>query len=159
MSHIIVQFAADKKLAPAKKLLCHWAEQALAGRAENHDVTIRIVDIAEMSTLNETYRRKSGPTNVLSFPADLPEVPAEACLLLGDIVVCADVVNREAVEQGKTSQSHWAHMIVHGIFHLLGYDHEKDDEAIVMEALEIDVLNELGFANPYNDGDIIKHHE
>ena len=153
MHHITVQYAANKKLAPAKKLICQWAEQALVGRGENKEVTIRIVDIEEMTSLNEMYRRKTGPTNVLSFPAELPDLAALEYPLLGDIVVCAEVVNREAAEQGKPQQSHWAHMIVHGIFHLLGFNHEQDDEAEIMEALEIEVLQQLGFANPYNNGE------
>jgi len=158
MHHITVQYAADKKLAPAKKLICHWAEQALASTTHSKEVTIRIVDLAEMTTLNETYRHKSGPTNVLSFRADLPSQMGE-CELLGDMIICADVVNREAREQHKSDEAHWAHMVVHGIFHLLGYDHVKEDEAIKMETLEIEVLLKLGFANPYNDGEMLKHHE
>ena len=159
MSHITIQYAADKKLAPVKKLLCLWAEQALAIHPGNHEVTIRIVDIAEMSQLNETYRHKSGPTNVLSFPADIPAAVAEENPLLGDIAICADVVIKEADEQQKPVQSHWAHMVIHGIFHLLGYNHEQDDEATIMEALEIKVLKKLGFANPYLNGEALKHHE
>lgn len=156
---ITVQYAADKKLAPAKALICKWAVQALAGLTDKTDVTIRIVDTNEMAALNNTYRKKSGPTNVLSFPIDLPDEILGACPFLGDIVICAEVVNREASEQQKSQQSHWAHMIVHGIFHLLGYDHEKDDEADKMEAMEIAVMCKLGFANPYEDGEHIKHHE
>lgn len=156
---ITVQYAADKKLAPAKALICKWAEQALAGHTDKTDVTIRIVDSNEMADLNKTYRKKSGPTNVLSFPVDLPKEILGACPFLGDIVICAEVVNREASEQKKPQQSHWAHMVVHGIFHLLGYDHEKDDEADKMEAMEIAVMRKLGFANPYEDGEHIKHHE
>jgi len=156
---ITVQYAADKKLAPAKAQICKWAEQALAGQTDKTDVTIRIVDSKEMATLNSTYRKKSGPTNVLSFPIDLPDEIKRECPLLGDIVICAEVVNREASEQSKSQQSHWAHMVVHGIFHLLGYDHVKDDEADKMEAMEIAVMRKLGFANPYEDGEHIKHHE
>jgi probable rRNA maturation factor len=156
---ITVQYAADKKLAPAKTQICKWAEQALAGHTDKTDVTIRIVDSNEMATLNSTYRKKSGPTNVLSFPIDLPDEVLSTCPFLGDIVICAEVVNREAAEQHKSQQSHWAHMVVHGIFHLLGYDHEKDDEADKMEAMEIAVMRKLGFANPYEDGEHIKHHE
>lgn len=150
---INIQYAADKKLAPAKPLLTQWASQALAGKSENSEVTIRIVDINEMSELNSKYRRKSGPTNVLSFPAEIPAEMSDELPLLGDIIICAEVVNREAVEQNKSQQSHWAHMVIHGIFHLLGYDHEKDEDADTMERLEIKVLRELGFANPYNNTD------
>lgn len=156
---ITVQYAADKKLAPAKAQICDWAKQALAGKSENSEVTIRIVERDEMTQLNETYRRKSGPTNVLSFPAEMPEVAAEAFPMLGDIVICAEVVNREAAEQQKSPQSHWAHMVVHGIFHLLGYDHVNDADAEVMEQLEIEVMQKLGFANPYKDGEHSNQHE
>ena len=157
--NINIQFAADKKLAPAKALMCKWAMQALTGNTDKTEMTIRIVDSNEMSALNQTYRRKSGPTNVLSFPANLPDGMAGKFPELGDIVICADVVNREADEQHKTQQSHWAHMIVHGVFHLLGYDHENNADAEVMEKLEIAVMEKLGFTNPYEHGEQSIHHE
>lgn len=159
MSQITIQYAADKKLAPAKTQISKWVTQALAGRASKASVTIRIVKTDEMTTLNHTYRHKNKPTNVLSFPAALPNEIAAAYPELGDIVICAEVVNREANEQHKSRESHWAHMVVHGIFHLLGYDHEKDEEARVMENMEIDVMHKLGFSNPYEDGEYISHHE
>ncbi len=159
MHHITVQYAADKKLAPAKKFICLWAEQALASTPHSKEVTIRIVDLHEMTELNETYRHKKGPTNVLSFRAEIPDFAAAECPLLGDIVICAEVVNREAEEQRKEPIAHWAHMVVHGIFHLLGHDHVKEDEAEKMESLEIEVLLKLGFTNPYNDGEMLKHHD
>jgi probable rRNA maturation factor len=151
--NITVQYAADKKLAPAKALICEWALQALAGNTDKTDVTIRIVNLAEMTELNQTYRGKNGPTNVLSFPAELPQEAANEFPVLGDIVICAEVVNQEALQQHKPQQSHWAHMVVHGIFHLLGYDHVNDDEAEEMEKREIEVMQQLGFANPYQDGE------
>lgn len=156
---INIQYAADKKLAPVKPLLTQWASQALAGSSENSEVTIRIVDIKEMSELNSKYRRKTGPTNVLSFPADIPAAMSDEFPLLGDIIICAEVVNREAAEQNKLQQSHWAHMVIHGIFHLLGYDHVRDEDAEKMEQLEINVMRELGFENPYEHGEHVKHHE
>ena len=159
MQSITIQYAVDKKLAPAKKLLCLWALQALANTHCEKEVTIRIVDIAEMTTLNEQYRRKKGATNVLSFPAELPEAAKAHYPVLGDIVICAEVVNREASEQQKTTTAHWAHMVVHGVLHLQGHDHEKDDEAAIMETLEINIMQQLGFANPYLDGEVIKHHD
>lgn len=159
MQPITIQYAVDKKLAPAKKLMCLWALQALAEMHCQKEVTIRIVEPDEMTTLNHQYRQKNYATNVLSFPADLPEAAKAHYPVLGDIVICADTVNREAVEQHKTAAEHWAHMIVHGVLHLLGHDHEKDDEAAIMEALEIKILKQLGFENPYLDGEVIKHHE
>lgn len=102
-----------------------------------------------MTTLNRDYRGKSGPTNVLSFPADLP--PELALPLLGDIVVCAPVVAREAAEQGKPLAAHWAHMAVHGCLHLLGHDHVEEADAVAMETLESTILAQLGFPCPYPD--------
>lgn len=157
--NITIQYAADKKLAPAKDQITKWALQALADNTEKTELTIRIVDTAEISELNQTYRKKTGPTNVLSFPADLPETMADQFSVLGDVVICAEVVNREAVEQHKTQQAHWAHMVVHGIFHLLGHDHENDADADIMEKLEIEVMKKLGFTNPYEDREHSKHHE
>src|SRR5690554_8049362 len=102
--------------------------------------------MATSADLNHRYRGKNSPTKVLSFPADLP--PELGLPLLGDLVVCADVVAREAAEQGKTPSAHWAHMLVHGTLHLLGYDHINDAEAEVMEALETAIVTALGFAPP-----------
>jgi len=121
---------------------------------ESAELTIRIVDNAESQNLNRDYRGKDKPTNVLSFPADSPagwpeELKAE--LPVGDLVISAPVVMREAQEQGKTGRAHWAHMVIHGCLHLLGYDHMVDDEAEQMEALETRLLTQLGFPAPYQD--------
>ena len=113
------------------------------------EVSIYIVDEDESQELNSQYRGKEKPTNILSFPADIPEevgIP-----LLGDLVICAPVVEREAQEQQKTVDAHWAHMLVHGSLHLLGYDHIEDDEAELMEALETTIITGLGFSAPYED--------
>lgn len=159
MHSITIQLIADKNLAPKRSLLRKWANQALDKKMPSSEMTIRIVDTEEMSALNSTYRQKNGPTNVLSFPFILPEeIAAEIDIpILGDIVVCAEVVNREAQEQHKTSESHWAHMIIHGVFHLLGYDHENDKDAEVMESLEIETMKSLGYANPYETGEHTHH--
>ncbi len=111
------------------------------------EVTIRIVDEAESQQLNFDYREKDKPTNVLSFPFQCP--PGIELPLLGDLVICAQVVAREAAEQGKTLQAHWAHMVVHGSLHLLGFDHINEEDAEEMEAEEIQILHDLGFPNPY----------
>lgn len=113
------------------------------------EISVRLVDEREMSTLNETWRGKAGTTNVLSFPSDLPAGVQHP--LLGDIVICSAVVAREAVEQHKTDAEHWAHMLVHGCLHLLGYDHVEVDEAELMEDLERKILDNLGYPDPYRD--------
>lgn len=161
MYHIIIQLIADKALMPKPTLMKKWAKNALRSQTAAGEVTIRIVDTEEMAALNSTYRHKQGPTNVLSFPFSQPEeVDIEADVPpLGDIVICADVVNREAQEQGKRADAHWAHMIVHGLFHLLGYDHETDSDAAIMEALEIETLQALDFDNPYEVGEDIKKYD
>ena len=149
MYHIVIQQATDKTLSPKASLLKRWAKLALSKIIEQGELTIRIVSTAEMSTLNNTYRHKNYPTNVLSFPFTMPKGIDMPIPILGDIVICADIVNKEAIEQHKSQEAHWAHMIVHGIFHLLGYDHENEDDATQMESLEIETLNALGFPNPY----------
>ncbi len=148
MYHIIIQQAAETATAPKPSHLRKWAKTALARKTDAGEITIRIVTIDEMTALNKKFRYKDGPTNVLSFPFEMPDVPIETPIL-GDIVICADVVNREASEQDKTPDAHWAHMVVHGIFHLLGYDHQTDQDANIMESLEAEILQKLGFANPY----------
>lgn len=157
MYHIAVQYAADERLAPKSVELSHWAEAALQNNIDEAELTIRIVSEEEMTELNSTYRHKNKPTNVLSFPAP-PDIRDQAAIL-GDIVICASVVNAEADEQNKTQKAHWAHMTIHGVFHLLGHDHENDQEAEEMEALEINVMKTLGFPDPYATGDDIKHYE
>lgn len=153
MHSIIIQFAADKMLIPKKSLLRKWAKQALTRKTDSAEITIRIVDSKEMSELNSTYRQKTGVTNVLSFPFTIPESVKLDIPILGDIVICAEVVNREAEEQAKSQESHWAHMVIHGVFHLLGYDHETDKDAAVMESLEAEIMQSLGFTNPYETGE------
>lgn len=154
MMHIIhIQRTVNKKEAPASAKIRLWAKAALQQQTTPVEVTIRLVDKDEMTHLNEAYRRKTGPTNVLSFPAQLPDGIKFAKTPLGDIIICADVVNQEAIAQSKAHDAHWAHMVIHGIFHLLGYDHLKEDEADIMEALEINILSQLGFPNPYHERD------
>lgn len=153
MYSIVVQYAADKSLAPKKSLLTKWAKRALRSKIKDAEVTIRIVDVQEMTTLNTTFRKKNGTTNVLSFPFSMPEEIDLGIPILGDIVICAEVVNQEAQEQHKPRETHWAHMVIHGVFHLLGYDHETEEEADEMESLEIEILGSLGFENPYATGE------
>lgn len=149
MYQIIVQRANKAGFTPPTAALKRFATTALTGRKKNAELTIRVVDESEMLQLNSTYRHKNKSTNVLSFPFEMPEgIPLDVPIL-GDIVVCAAVVNHEAVVQHKSAEAHWAHMIVHGTLHLLGYDHEIDVEAEVMENLEIEILRSLNFSNPY----------
>ncbi|RQM63791.1 rRNA maturation RNase YbeY [Aeromonas hydrophila] len=132
---------------PSEAQLQGWLDGTILGFQQEAEVTVRIVDEAESNELNLTYRGKNKPTNVLSFPFEAP--PGLELPLLGDLVICRQVVEREAAEQGKPLMAHWAHMVVHGSLHLLGYDHIEDDEAEEMEALERDIMQELGFADPY----------
>ncbi len=133
---------------PTEADIQRWVEIALKHeRRGNIELTLRIVDETESATLNHQYRDKDYATNVLSFTYD---IPAEVEInLLGDLVICAPVVQREAAEQGKPEQAHWAHMIIHGLLHLLGFDHRNDAEAKKMETHEISILAELEFPDPY----------
>lgn len=142
-----VQVACEGDGLPSAADFRRWANAALAGAAADGaaEITLRIVDEAEGAELNQRYRKKSGPTNVLAFPYEA----VGRNDLHGDLVMCASVVRREAREQGKTAEAHWAHMCVHGILHLRGYDHATQDEADVMEGLETSILVGLGFPRPY----------
>ena len=135
---------------PSDSEILTWVETVL--NSEQHgdtELTVRIVSTDESAELNEQYRNKKGATNVLSFPF---EAPAEVDIdLLGDLVVCADVVKQQSIEQHKQEKAHWAHMIVHGTLHLLGYDHLNDAEAEVMENKEIKILSQLGYPDPYQE--------
>lgn len=135
---------------PKDEDLLKWLNETLAFEEKDDiELTIRFVDEKESAELNKQYRNKKGSTNILSFPF---EMPAEIELnLLGDLVICSDVVKREAVEQKKQELAHWAHMVVHGTLHLLGYDHLTDAEADVMEDKEIKILSQLGYTDPYLD--------
>jgi probable rRNA maturation factor len=144
-----VQYASEAANLPSEADLQRWALAALQAERAFVELTIRIVDEAESQALNRDYRQRDRPTNVLSFPFEAP--PGAVSDLLGDLVICAPVVAREASEQGKPLAAHWAHMVVHGVMHLLGYDHEKDDEAERMESLEKERLAALGIDNPYVD--------
>jgi len=133
---------------PEPNQIKQWIDGALLPQHDDVELTVRIVDIAESQSLNKQYRNKDKPTNVLSFPFEVPD--GIELNLLGDLVICADIVSKEAKAQHKTVQAHWAHMLVHGCLHLLGYDHINNDDAEHMETLEIDILAKLGFNNPYN---------
>lgn len=145
---IDLQIACEQETGlPTAEQIEQWATAAVQPKSDEVEMTVRIVDEAESHALNLNYRGKDRPTNVLSFPFECPdevELP-----LLGDLVICRQVVEREAQEQDKPVMAHWAHMVVHGSLHLLGYDHIEDDEAEEMESLETQIMTELGFADPY----------
>ena len=144
-----------KNYSPPKKDITAWANAALGRRARGCELAVRVVGAAESRKLNARYRGKDKPTNVLSFPAmpfsTLTGAPAELNepRPLGDLVICSKVVDAEAREQRKALRAHWAHLIVHGALHLIGYDHERPADARRMERREVAVLKQLGFSNPY----------
>ena len=145
---IDLQIACEQETGlPTAEQIEQWATAAVQPQSDEVEMTVRIVDEAESHALNLNYRGKDRPTNVLSFPFECPdevELP-----LLGDLVICRQVVEREAQEQDKPLMAHWAHMVVHGSLHLLGYDHIEDNEAEEMESLEAQIMTGLGFADPY----------
>jgi len=145
---IDLQIACEQETGlPTAEQIEQWATAAVQPQSDEVEMTVRIVDEAESHELNLNYRGKDRPTNVLSFPFECPD---EVDLpLLGDLVICRQVVEREAQEQEKPLMAHWAHMVVHGSLHLLGYDHIEDDEAEEMENLETQIMTGLGFADPY----------
>ncbi|TYA51953.1 rRNA maturation RNase YbeY [Aggregatibacter actinomycetemcomitans] len=150
MGKIIIDLqiaSADESGLPTAAQIEQWATAAVQPQSGEIEMTVRIVDETESHALNLNYRGKDRPTNVLSFPFECPdevELP-----LLGDLVICRQVVEREAQEQEKPLMAHWAHMVVHGSLHLLGYDHIEDDEAEEMESLETQIMIGLGFVDPY----------
>lgn len=143
-----LQLASEAPNLPTESQFQLWLEAAILPFQEIAEVTVRIVDEEESQQLNFDYREKDKPTNVLSFPFELPP-GVEELPLLGDLVICAQVVAAEAKEQGKELHHHWAHMVVHGCLHLLGFDHINDADAEEMEAEEILILQQLGIKNPY----------
>ena len=146
---IDLQIANSFGQVPDKEKFQLWANAAGEACACNdRELAIRVTNIEESAELNERYRHKTGPTNVLSFPFEDP--PGIVTEILGDLVICAPVVQREADEQGKLQEAHWAHMLVHGVLHLCGYDHIDASEADEMEKLETAILAGLGYPPPYD---------
>lgn len=144
---IEIQISDDvESECPADALIMQWAQSAIQ-TDKNAGMTIRVVGSAEMQQSNLQWRGKDKPTNVLSFPAEFP--PEAGVSYLGDILICAEVLEHESVEQGKKINDHWAHIVVHGVLHLEGFDHENDHEAQQMEQREKEILDTLGIANPY----------
>jgi probable rRNA maturation factor len=143
-----IQMASASEEAPDPQSIERWVSAAIGNQRESTELSIRIVDVDEGQILNEQFRGSTGATNVLSFPFE-NESP-EPLPLIGDIVICAPVVLKEASEQNKTLNAHWAHMIIHGVLHLLGYDHQNENDANLMESLETEIMQGLGFPPPYS---------
>tara|TARA_R110000782_G_scaffold196430_5_gene285772 strand:+ start:3495 stop:3950 length:456 start_codon:yes stop_codon:yes gene_type:complete len=144
---IEIQNASGINSLPEGNKIVEWAKQALDTKYQDAEITLRIVDEEEGLALNKEWRKKESATNVLSFPVG--EILEQAPNLLGDIVICAPVVEREANAQGKEFDAHWAHLVIHGVLHLQGYDHESSEQARIMESKEIKILKNIGYANPY----------
>lgn len=146
---ITIDLQNDDELAgvPAAIDFLPWVDASLQQSYDSLEQTIRIVDKSESQALNAQYRGKKVPTNILSFPADVPHIEYQC---LGDLVICAPLVAAEAEQQRKSVKAHWAHLAVHGMLHLQGFDHENELDANKMEALEVEILSTLGYSNPYN---------
>jgi len=148
---VSVSYGLPRTGLPASVSFKRWAAAAAWGRIRKADLAIRVVDSKEARSLNRHYRGKDYATNVLSFPAELPEGVSLNIPILGDLVICAPVVAREAKEQGKLLAAHYAHLTIHGVLHLLGLDHEDDREAEAMELLERQILAGMGIDDPYSE--------
>lgn len=147
MSKIIIQNLTQVTSLPNKRQFKIWANQALPSNKKNAEIVIRFVSTKEITKLNKKYRKKNKPTNIISFPFEPPcNIKTNT---LGDLVICAALVKKEAKQQQKTIPAHFAHLIIHGVLHLLGYEHYTKKTATRMENLEIKLLKKLGFANPY----------
>lgn len=144
---LFIQNCTDNEFVPGDEYFNKWV--SLAVNAEKYgEITIKIVSVAEIIELNTAYRNKNSATNVLSFPFENDVLPVDV-QILGDIAICSTIVNQEAQEQNKNNLFHWAHLVIHGVLHLLGYDHIEDSDALEMESLEIELLASLGIENPY----------
>ncbi|ATD09239.1 rRNA maturation RNase YbeY [Pseudoalteromonas piscicida] len=144
-----LQLACEFENLPSEAQFQLWAEHALTQFREEAELTIRIADEHESQELNSQYRGKDKPTNVLSFPFDAP--PGIELPLIGDLIICPQVVYQESIEQEKTFHDHFAHMVIHGCLHLLGFDHINEQDAVEMETIEKQILASLNIADPYRD--------
>ncbi|MEI6706491.1 MAG: rRNA maturation RNase YbeY [Methylococcales bacterium] len=147
MNNVEIQIIFTSPEQPSEAQIQLWIDTALTDIRRDTEIVVRIVDEQESAELNETYRHKQGATNILSFPVEIPE--GIDLNLLGDLVICAPVLEKEAQQQGKILAHHWAHIIIHGVLHLLGYDHLDDEQAEEMESKEIILLQKLNIPNPY----------
>lgn len=147
---IDIQNASHQRLPVTHQQLREWVSQALDGIIPCAELTLRFVDSAEMLYLNHTYRKKNSTTNVLSFPSEIPETVQLEHPFLGDVIICPDVLNEERKQFFRPKKAHWAHILIHGVLHLVGYDHIQPEDEVIMQAREIEVLAHLGFNNPYH---------
>mgnify|MGYP006076396927 CR=1 FL=1 len=157
--HVTYQNTNDYQNAPNIFHVQRWVNTTLENLIKKGELTLRLVNSSTIQSLNNQYRRMDKPTNVLSFPCELPEEVRQQLdyPALGDIIICHEVIEKEALDQNKTLQAHYAHMVVHGVLHLLGYDHIKKNDAQIMEPIEIETLAKLGISNPYEASDDINN--
>jgi len=148
-TYIDIQHATAKPVEINDEQLLKWAKITLMDEVDSAELTIRLADTDEIMQLNQTYRKQNKPTNVLAFPANLPDNIELDTRLLGDIIICPEVVYEECKQLNKSIESHFALMVIHGVLHLLGYDHIDDKDTEIMQNKEINILKEIGFANPY----------
>ena len=144
---VTIQSVTDSNMIPSEENIKQWIYSAINELSETKELTVRIVDEAESAELNQSWRNKAGPTNVLSFPYD--DNGFEHSNLLGDLVICAPILEQEAKQQNKALEAHWAHIIIHGSLHLLGYDHINSTDAEIMESKEKIIMANLGYDDPY----------
>lgn len=147
--HIDIQHANNEVIPVTDERLTDWAQRCLAKHCDTAELTLRFVDVQEITQLNHLYRQQNKPTNVLAFTANIPEGVTLDFPLLGDVIICPAVLAEESIAQKKPLIAHWALIVIHGVLHLLGYDHIEDPDTERMQALEIELLLQLGFENPY----------
>jgi probable rRNA maturation factor len=152
MSYFIdIQQACEEEPPVSTNRLTQWIELTLSQQQQSGELTLRLVGPEEMTHLNFTYRKQNKVTNVLAFPANLPKDIKLEVPLLGDVIICPSVLQEESQALKKPLQAHWAHIVVHGVLHLLGFDHVQEEDAPIMQAQEINLLRQLGFSNPYEE--------
>lgn len=151
--HIDLQLANTEPAPFDENLIIQWAQLPLLEHMPSAELTLRLVDKEEIKQLNHVYRKQDKATNVLAFPSTIPDNIELEYPLLGDVIVCPAVLSEESVEQGRSLEAHWAHIVIHGVLHLLGYDHIEESDTKIMQELEIKLLAKLGFANPYQTED------
>lgn len=155
MIHLDIQNACEAAIPVSNEILQQWVEHALAPHREHAELTLRLVDSDEIQMLNKTYRKQDKATNVLAFPSDIPQEILLECPLLGDVIICPTVLEEESIRLETPLIAHWAHIVIHGVLHLLGYDHIEDHDADIMQALETKTLTTIGFDNPYHEDNLL----